>query len=800
MASRPSPSAYSGAAPLDSRNQSPTRSSTRSSPRNTTGPASRARKASNSSNNNNNTQRASRAQRTSQKANLSILTTPWSGSSAVRASGSESATTTSPRPPVSEARRDGLSRWPVSPRFQTSRSNSSNSNPQPSSSYNNNAYPMQRTDPLTTRRYASSITSQSSVEMSESETDDSQTPSGLRTPTMNNINSLATVQETSLPNSPGRASDAAMARISERLTTEGPVDRHPLDSDTASISESRPSRSRSLAPHSESDTASMYHEGRRVNLSAVPQPPMMSRQSSTFSSFKGKPSHDGSSMIVESETVTSVPQIALAPVPQAGHSLRPATSTETIRPKTKKERKKHSRKQAVNPGAASSKAEIFEYKVASAVDEADDSDSDETFVYESNPHEGPRRYHSRTPSMTSMTSQLDRQSRTPYSNADGGSGPSMSKKKFANTHYNSDIYNTGDEDAGRGSSRVNAGSSRNRHGKFGLRPNSHSALFDSDHNMAGSNRSKGYGTRQPPTPTNGRFLQTRPPVSRKSTANHYNHSNIYDMDEPQEDEHTPLMTYGTRVPRNSRVARRQPNPRLIESQTYRSRPSFLNRLAACLVVTIMVLLVIAGAIGFMFATSQPLTGIEIVSVDNVLASEPELMFDLTVRAHNPNIVVVTIDDANLEVFAKSEHAGTDLDWHRKLPNGDPGKESDLDAIHIKDDPPEDLPDEAAPNMRLGTITQFDSPLSFEGLFFHKSLAVSTGSMRLPLPGNSTVGGMERWSKIIQDDFDLIVKGTVKYYLPLSQRMRSASISGRTRVKPNSANDPVTSPNMTAPVR
>ena len=52
---------------------------------------------------------------------------------------------------------------------------------------------------------------------------------------------------------------------------------------------------------------------------------------------------------------------------------------------------------------ASSKADIFEARVANAVEDANSSDSDETFVYESNPPEQQRRprHHSRTPSVTS---------------------------------------------------------------------------------------------------------------------------------------------------------------------------------------------------------------------------------------------------------------------------------------------------------------------------------------------------------------------------------------------------------------
>jgi hypothetical protein len=209
----------------------------------------------------------------------------------------------------------------------------------------------------------------------------------------------------------------------------------------------------------------------------------------------------------------------------------------------------------------------------------------------------------------------------------------------------------------------------------------------------------------------------------------------------------------------------------------------------------MLLLVITGAIGFMFATSQPMTGIEIVRIQNVVTSEQVIMFDLTVKAHNPNIVVVTVDQANFEIFAKTEHAGTDSDWWKR-PVDDHG---DLHALDDPvNDPPVDDPDDddSKPNVLLGRITEFDSPLTFEGSLFHRGTSSSTGQMQLEHPGNSTSGGSERWERIYQNEFDLIVKGVVKYSLPLSARVRSATVSGRTHVKPNSANDPSPKPNNT----
>jgi len=213
------------------------------------------------------------------------------------------------------------------------------------------------------------------------------------------------------------------------------------------------------------------------------------------------------------------------------------------------------------------------------------------------------------------------------------------------------------------------------------------------------------------------------------------------------------------------------------------------------VLTVMLLLVVSGAIGFMFATSQPLMEIQLVSMTNVVASQQELMLDLTIKAHNPNVVVVVVDAADIEVFAKSPHASTDSEWWRNHPDKDepftePAEEGF--GFSIRDDPLEDQPkqpDDSAPTMRLGTITGFDSALIFEGSFFHSGISTSTGEVRLKSPGNGTYGGSERWEEILKDEFQLVLKGVLKYTLPLSQRVRTASITGKTTVKLNAPNDP-----------
>ncbi|KJZ76281.1 hypothetical protein HIM_04363 [Hirsutella minnesotensis 3608] len=650
----------------------------------------------------------------------------------------------------------------------------------------------------------------------ETDSDDSHMQSGIRTPVRG---ALETVQEVSQNNSPAHAADASLVEhVEEKLAP-------PESQSDGALSDSgrAPKSKGAIAPEqvAGSDVAGSRNESRRP--SSVPPPPTLaSRQSSIISTkqVKSKPEGSTQNMTVETETVPSVPQMVLSTGAKSeggGGTLKTKPSAETIKPK--KEKKKPVRKQPqVNSGTVSSKADIFEAKIASAVDEANTSDSEETFVYDSNPPDtterSTRRFHSRTPSATSMASQADRSNlRSIYGIMEGsthGHGPVPKKSmKFVNTFGGnaSDSLTAGDED-GKGTGRSTGGSTRGtfRHhhhiGRWGRQPgNGHASLFDTESPFPNAAKSKliGAGSRNLSGPTSPRNYQTtRGHFNTKRSAMQM--SSGYDMDETTgaDDERTPLMETGRSL-RGSRIRRGPHNLRQAESQTYTRRSSYLNRFAACLVLTMMFLLVITGAIGFMFATSQPMNGIEIVSIGNVVTSEQVLIYDLTIKAHNPNIVVVTIDHANLEIFAKSKFA--DPDSKRR-------KHHDRDGVRAQDDPVNDPPlgpgdgndndSDNRPNILLGRVTVFDSPLTFEGSLFHQGSSSSTGQMQLPNPGNNTVDGTDRWSSIYQHEFDLIVKGVVKYSLPLSAHVRTATVAGRTLVKPNSANNPSPNPNTTIP--
>jgi len=101
--------------------------------------------------------------------------------------------------------------------------------------------------------------------------------------------------------------------------------------------------------------------------------------------------------------------------------------------------------------------------------------------------------------------------------------------------------------------------------------------------------------------------------------------------------------------------------------------------------------------------------------------------------------------------------------------------------------------DTSPNLEIGHIYELDSPLTFEGSPFHHSHATSTGQVRVYKPGNDTIPrGSERWGRVVHHEFDLIVRGTLKYSLPLSTKMKSVGVEGRVTVKPNAADqDPDT---------
>ncbi|EAW06312.1 putative phospholipid metabolism enzyme regulator [Aspergillus clavatus NRRL 1] len=574
------------------------------------------------------------------------------------------------------------------------------------------------------------------------------------------------------------------------------------------------------------DTRRWVSSGTRGAASIIPK-----RSTASLTGGRGKHT-EGSvrNMIVETETVTSIPQVSLGVVPgERGTSgrvdngtLRMKPSTETIRPR--KEKRRTRKPAALTSGAASSKADIFEAKVASAVDEADVSDSDETFVYESNPPDPypvrPSRYHSRTPSATSMASQVDQLAgRARHSMRDTTHSVTGKRSMKFTNNYTSSVDGDAAEEGGRPLSRVEGGGThtpRHHHiGRYGRSGNVHPSLFDSDspfpQSQAHSKSPRhfiGSGLRQSRHANSRGLPNYRTINGNKKAGDMYG----YDFDaEGADDERTPLVG-SARVARSRHGARR-PNSASLRQMEYmqqRQRGCF-SRNGVCLLIGLLLLLIVGGATSFIVGITKSLQDVQILAIQNVLASEQEIMLDLSVQAVNPNLFPVAVEDLDVSILAKSRFVGTEkLDLDQVPRTKQSRKRAEL-AQHVRcsrdntctsdqsvnvtggvDKGTDPIPTDPAGDphpMSLGRVFRFDSPLLFESSPWNHLASTSKGQLRLARPGNETEeGDTERWERVLQHPFQLIVRGVIKYQLPLSSRYYSAPVSSSVMVVPNEDND------------
>lgn len=635
---------------------------------------------------------------------------------------------------------------------------------------------------------------------------------------------LETVQESSLPSTPVIGAARPLDKNNRGHDRPERIEENPMEEAFARDHKSKPesgnesSGGKSLGRKSGDEAKEGWKPTSTRASSKLPA--IHSKKSYTNLPGKLKTTSEGSvkNMTVETETVSSIPQVAVGggtgerSVPgrsDTGSSLRMKESTETIRPK--KDKKKVLRKTtSLNAGTASSKADIFERKVATAVGEADSSDSEETFVYESNPPEPlsarTHEFHSRTPSTASTLSQID-----PY----GTKGRQESQQNIVRkksmkftTAYNTINHAHESEGTVRGLSQGSRSGTPHHHHIGRLGRGGHASIFD----------------KESPFPNDAKTPRTAAAQLQQFSARHSRQSSqatrfngnprkveepySYDLEgEGADDERAPLMG-SVRSGRN----RRRPLPgsvRQMYANDNREHRS-CGRLTAFASLGSILALLIAAIVIVLVLCTKPLCDVVVQDIRNVLASESEIMLDLQVGAVNPNIIAITVTDVDLNVFAKSRHVGTSLPSHteasvpRNQFSGRPPKESttsnpsksplrtgqDLqvhfDGIDEGNDPmpfPED-PASDSQTMLLGRIFTFDSPLIFEASPIHRRSLSSTGEVRLSRPGNKTEeGGSKRWERVLQHDFELIVRGVVKYSLPITSKMRSASIGGKVVVHP-----------------
>lgn len=349
------------------------------------------------------------------------------------------------------------------------------------------------------------------------------------------------------------------------------------------------------------------------------------------------------------------------------------------------------------------------------------------------------------------------------------------------------------------------------------RPGANYGALQDDSPYANSSKARAKAandSRQSPKPASLRMLNQSNSRLASTASKQHGEFATYDMDgEGADDERTPLVG----SIRAQRTRPRKPNSasiRQIEYYQKRDRGR-LRKFGGCILLSVLVILLAAGAVGFLFATTKPMYDVRIKEIQNVLASEQEIMLDLLVGAINPNLLGVSVTEMDVNVFAKSKHVGTDRYW-REHPHNDDwrccsppstsfAKSRDqtrrrdrhsttstspsyiplhpLGTVDRGTNPIND-PSSDAQTMLLGRIFHFDSALSFDGSPLKRHPHYSVGELRLQKPGNKTeAGGTERWERVLLHPFELIVRGILKYQLPLSGRTLTAPIGASVVVMP-----------------
>jgi hypothetical protein len=470
---------------------------------------------------------------------------------------------------------------------------------------------------------------------------------------------------------------------------------------------------------------------------------------------------------------------------------------------------------------ASTRSEVFENRVKKEMDDAASDDSDETFVYESNPPDPqPRRnkHHSRTPSGASLASMQERGIVRSIAATLDKTRP-LQKPRSMKFSSNTSNHGTADEDADFLETTIRPRDRNGTHqaGRHSRAATGQSILLDEENPLFPlTSKTKSL------TAVGGRSSNAARLAAQQLRSSSVKRNDGYsslDMEaEGADDERTPLINaIGTvRTPGRSRTHRSR-GYRYNELRPHPPRRNVIQRFIGCLLIVVTISVLILGVVCFLFALSAPLAQVSVLEIKNVIASEAELMMDLVVQAMNPNLVPITISDLDINVFAKSQFVGSEKWWreHGREPTGNDTdalipsqlkrtKErllrrrplstmSEPDRGIIISDPPAEPPlkDPSAgkQTMLLGHILKFDNPIIFDGSFWRREPYRALGSVRLSKPGNHTeAGGTERWERVLRHDFELQIRGILSYTIPLTGQMRNEGIMGSTTVKGSAEDD------------
>ncbi|CUM65668.1 uncharacterized protein PRCAT00003316001 [Priceomyces carsonii] len=256
----------------------------------------------------------------------------------------------------------------------------------------------------------------------------------------------------------------------------------------------------------------------------------------------------------------------------------------------------------------------------------------------------------------------------------------------------------------------------------------------------------------------------------------------YDIDEYDENQDR-LSNENKLEPNNSRLSGQyNKTPRLspntnhfrLPRKSSNDLPNRINCIKSFIytLISIMLILSIGFVMGFILASTKDLANVSIVDIEKSIVSQDELIFDIVVEAYNPGWFAVTIEQVELDIFAKSGY----------LPDS-PEAWSEANTVET---------------VLLGTVLKLETSMDFEGGFFNRDPISQVGEIRLLSPGRNLTNFMDandgnstepdnskKWEIISKNPFDLIVRGILKYNLPLSKNAKSVVVNKVGYINPSS---------------
>lgn len=216
-----------------------------------------------------------------------------------------------------------------------------------------------------------------------------------------------------------------------------------------------------------------------------------------------------------------------------------------------------------------------------------------------------------------------------------------------------------------------------------------------------------------------------------------------------------------------------PRKQSIKNQKVNNIKKFIYTL-----MSITCILGVGFMMGFILATTKELTNVSIKGFENPIVSQDELLFNVIVEGFNPGWFAVDIEEVELDIFAKSGYLSETNDL------------SNLDLVTPNK--------KSVETVLLGTITNLESPMTFAGGFFTRELVRQSGEIKLLRPGRNLTNlefdkpedepdNSDKWEIIAKNPFDLIVRGILKYNLPMTKNSKSVVVSKVGYIDPNQDN-------------